>query len=548
MGIPTAILGQKSRLAERLFPQNSTAGFPHGSPTRGDRSMRLATVIACTLWITMLAVVPGYAEKRVALVIGNGTYERADRLANPVTDARRMRDTLSKLGFEVVYGGTSTKQSLERAIGRFANTVQDAEVALVYFAGHGATFGDIPYVVPVDAQFSSLGEVPYELVPVETLIGELRRAKGLRIAILDACRDDTAERELKRAAARGGEITRGLARVRNPEGLILAYATQYLSTAADNGPNGDSPFTAALLNNIATPGLDVKEMFFKVGSEVEVTTQGRQRPEISVSFYEFLRLGSVGCGSAARTLQRCEHGCGRPGKRRRSIQSRGLAREGQCLSGEGRARGRTSLQARRRPAIRPRAVRSRSLLLVWPRGGLPNDDREAARLYKLAADQGDAAGQSALGAFYSYGRGGLPNDDREAARLFQLAAVQGNVGAQNYLGVFYRDGRGGLPKNDRMAALLFRVAADQGNDGAQNNLGVFYRDGRGGLQKDDSEAARLFRLSANQGNDGGQVNLAIFYEHGLGGLLVDKAQAVRLYTLAADQGNITARAALHRLN
>jgi formylglycine-generating enzyme required for sulfatase activity len=139
--------------------------------------------------------------------------------------------------------------------------------------------------------------MPYELVPVETLIGELRQAKGLRIAILDACRDNTAERELKRVAARGGEITRGLARVKNPEGLILAYATQYLSTAADGDPNGDSPFTAALLKNIVTPGLDVKDLFFNVGREVIETTQGRQRPEVSVSFYD--RYALVPAGTVA---------------------------------------------------------------------------------------------------------------------------------------------------------------------------------------------------------------------------------------------------------
>ncbi len=79
-----------------------------------------------------------------------------------------------------------------------------------------------------------------------------------------ACRDNSSERELKRSATRGGEITRGLGPVRNPEGLILAYATQYLATAADGDSRGDSPFTAALLSNIAMPGLDVKEMFFKV--------------------------------------------------------------------------------------------------------------------------------------------------------------------------------------------------------------------------------------------------------------------------------------------
>jgi hypothetical protein len=139
--------------------------------------------------------------------------------------------------------------------------------------------------VPVDAQFSSLGGMPYELVQVETLIGELRHAKGLRIAILDACRDNTAERELKLKATRGGDVTRGLGRVKNPEGLILAYATQYLSTAADGDPNGDSPFTTALLHHIATPGLDVTDLFVRVGREVIATTKD-QRPEISVSFYD----------------------------------------------------------------------------------------------------------------------------------------------------------------------------------------------------------------------------------------------------------------------
>jgi hypothetical protein len=240
--------------------------------------------------VMMGSVVPSHADRRVALVIGNGDYQRADKLANPVTDARRMRETLTRLDFEVVYGENLGKQALERTIGRFAGAVQDSDVAMVFFAGHGATFGDTPYVVPVDAEFANLAGAPYELVPVETLIGELRRARGLRIAIVDACRDNTAERELKRVATRGGEITRGLARVRNPEGLILAYATQYMATAQDGDPNGASPFTTALLNHIATPGLDVKDLFFRVGRDVIAATKGAQRPEISVSFYDSYAL------------------------------------------------------------------------------------------------------------------------------------------------------------------------------------------------------------------------------------------------------------------
>jgi invasion protein IalB len=262
--------------------------------------MRILGIIACVLIVVGIAVVPCHAAKRVALVIGNADYAYADKLTNPVTDSRRMRDALTKLGFDVVYGENLGKQALERTIGRFATAAQDSDVALVYYAGHGATFGDVPYVVPIDAQFSSFAEMPYELEPVETLIGELRRAKGLRIAILDACRDNAAERNLKRVvASRGSEVTRGLARVKNPEGLILAYATQYMSTAADGPANANSPFTAALLRNLGTPGLDVKDLFFRVGREVINATHGAQRPEISVSFYDPYTLVPEGAASTA---------------------------------------------------------------------------------------------------------------------------------------------------------------------------------------------------------------------------------------------------------
>jgi uncharacterized caspase-like protein len=255
--------------------------------------------IALTGLVLMCTLVPAHAEKRVALVIGNAAYRHADRLANPVNDARGMRDALKGLGFDVTYGEDLDQRGLRQKIGQFADRVGDADVAMVYFAGHGATFGDTPYVVPIDAEFSSLGQVSYELVPVETLIGELRQAKGVRIVILDACRDNAAEQELKRQASRGGPVMRGLAPMKNPGGLIVAYATQYLSTAADDvggaGQGGPfswgssstrhSPFTAALLSNIATPGLDVKDMFFKVGGEVDAATGGKQQPEISISMY-----------------------------------------------------------------------------------------------------------------------------------------------------------------------------------------------------------------------------------------------------------------------
>jgi TPR repeat protein len=181
------------------------------------------------------------------------------------------------------------------------------------------------------------------------------------------------------------------------------------------------------------------------------------------------------------------------------------------------------------------------------RGGLPTDDREAARLYKLAAGKGNAQGQVNLGWLYEQGRGGLPKDEREAARFYKLAADRGDANGQVNLGWLYEQGRGGLPKNDREAARFYKLAADQGSAGGQANLGRFYEKGRGGLTKDEREAARLYKLAADRGNASGQARLGEFYEYGRGGLQENFREAKRLYRLAAAQGNDWAQDALIRL-
>jgi hypothetical protein len=141
-------------------------------------------------------------------------------------------------------------------------------------------------VVPVDAEFATFSEVPDGLLLIEILIGDPHQAKGMRIAILDACRDNAAERELKRQVV--------LAPTRNASGFIIAYATQYGAAAANNtGPTAcgwlswgnssarHSPFTAALLNNIATPGVDVTDMFRKVGRDTSWIEHLRQHERVT---------------------------------------------------------------------------------------------------------------------------------------------------------------------------------------------------------------------------------------------------------------------------
>ncbi len=278
--------------------------------------MRVPQFIAVTSLVLMSALAPALADKRVALVVGNAAYRHADKLADPVNDARSMRDALQKLSFDVVYGEELDLEGLRQAIEQFAGRVEGADVAIVYFAGHGATFGDTSYVAPVDAEFSNLAGARHDLVPVETLFGDLQRAKGVRLAILDACHDNGAERELKRRQASGGSRTCGLAPMQNVGELIVAYARQYAATAADDA--GDvtpadplpsttssarhSPFTAALVNNITTPGLDVTDMLRKVRRDVIAATAGKQRPEIVISTYVQYALAPAAPPASAAPL------------------------------------------------------------------------------------------------------------------------------------------------------------------------------------------------------------------------------------------------------
>ena len=135
----------------------------------------------------------------MTLIVGNSAYEHTRKLDNPITDARNMRDALMKLGFaeaDIVYGEDLNKRALEHALGRFAGIARDADVAIAYYAGHGSTFENRSYLVPVDAQFAALDELPYELVELESMLGGLRRAKGVRIALIEV------RHELKRAESK----------------------------------------------------------------------------------------------------------------------------------------------------------------------------------------------------------------------------------------------------------------------------------------------------------------------------------------------------------
>lgn len=164
------------------------------------------------------------------------------------------------------------------------------------------------------------------------------------------------------------------------------------------------------------------------------------------------------------------------------------------------------------------------------------DYAEAARLYRLAADEGDAAAQVFLGNLYENGEG-VSQNNSEAVRLYRLAADQGYASAQVHLGFMYYKAQG-VSRNDAEAVRWFRLAADQGDADAQHLLGLMYRSGDH-VAQDYTEAARWLRLAAGQGNAGSQSLLGLVYIEG-NGVPQDYAEAVRWFRLAADQGDAAA--------
>src|SRR5436190_5681170 len=221
---------------------------------------------------------PAFAEKRVALVIGNAAYQNVARLPNPVNDAATIATTLKGAGFDVVdsrhdLGAADTR----RALRDFADRARDADIAVVYYAGHGMEVDGGNYLIPVDAKLERDTDVYDEALSLDRVLLAIEPAKKLRLDILDACRDNPFAKSMKRTVA-SRAIGQGLAKVEpSSPNMLIAYSAKAGSTAAD-GDGNNSPFTAALSKHLTTPGLDVRRAFGFVRDDVLKTTNNRQEP------------------------------------------------------------------------------------------------------------------------------------------------------------------------------------------------------------------------------------------------------------------------------
>jgi hypothetical protein len=218
---------------------------------------------------------PADAAKRVALVIGNSAYVHAPALANPKHDAADMAAALREIGFEVVEHRDAGERELREGLGDFVRRLPGAEVAVLFYAGHGLQFGEQNYIVPVDLKVERPLDVQLGALNLATVIGAMTAEARASIVFLDACRDNPFAAKL--ASATRSAASRGLARLEGGVGSLIAFATAPGDVAAD-GTGRNSPFTAALLKHIRTPGLEIRQVLSRVRTEVRLTTNRRQTP------------------------------------------------------------------------------------------------------------------------------------------------------------------------------------------------------------------------------------------------------------------------------
>ncbi len=254
------------------------------------RTLIVALVLAC---LTVAAgMTDAWAERRVALVVGNSSYKSANlSLMTPKTDAQDMAAALQALGFETITAVDAGIHDMDLALAKFARLATGADVALFFYAGHGLQFQARNYLMPVDADLDDEISIRYQTASLDNVLVALNRSSGVRIMILDAARENPALDRLAKDLAQSADsrhIHRGLAGPDKISGMTVALSAA-ANEIAPEGQGRNSPFTAALLRRMSEPGLEIDALFREAAADVTARTGGRQRPEaydwLSGEFY-----------------------------------------------------------------------------------------------------------------------------------------------------------------------------------------------------------------------------------------------------------------------
>lgn len=485
--------------------------------------MRIIVAALLAGWVSVFAVSAAMAAtgERIALVIGNANYEALSALSNPENDARDVAKTLEALQFEVVLAIDADRRGMARAIRDFGRQLTGAgtdAVGLFFYAGHGVQARNRNYLMPLHAQVIGEADLDIEAIDANWVLRQMEDAgNGLNIIILDACRNNPFRGSFRSA-------DRGLARVNAPTGSIVAYSAAPGQVAAD-GDGRNSPYTAALIQAMQEPGVELSHVFRRVRNSVTAATGGDQTPweEQSLTGDFFFVPDETDVAMIAPQPEQApqsEQPATTPAQDDNdaellfwnSVMDSSNPDELQAyldVYPNGTFHGLAEIRiARLRAGVEEGEDVADDDPAAEPASTPPSEPADDGR-----TDTAEAEALLQQGEQYYYGEG-VGQDQAEAARLFRSAAEQGLAEAQSWLGYLYHNGWG-VAEDYGEAAKWFQLAAVQGDPFAQSTLGSMYEAGNG-VDRDPVQAVRLYRMAAEQGQSFAQFALARSYQNGTG--------------------------------
>jgi uncharacterized caspase-like protein len=214
------------------------------------------------------------AGARVALVVGNGAYRKAEPLSNPPVSAQAMAALLRKTGFNVMEANDLTRDEMNQRLVEFGRKSAGADVALFYYSGHGIAVGGTEYLLPVDADVNSETDVKLSgAINVNLALDQAMNGAKVKLAFLDTSRSKPLPAPIpapsKTRAFSVGDI-------KSPDNCLIVFASPPGDIAPDGPPGIIRPFTRALIANIATPGAEIQQAMAKVRAQMDQETDGKQ--------------------------------------------------------------------------------------------------------------------------------------------------------------------------------------------------------------------------------------------------------------------------------
>ena len=511
---------------------------------------RLGIGLFALVALLLLTSDPAAAAKRLALVLGNSKYQNVPALENPANDAKDLAAALRRLGFDVIEQSDASRDAMAKAVHDFSEQLPGADVALFFYAGHGLQMNGENYLVPVDAKIQNAADVRFNTIDLTDIQQEMESGGRTNIIILDACRDNPFADKLAQTGRSLG--SRGLVRVETAaQGSLIVYSTQPNNVALD-GAGRNSPFTAALLRHVATPGLEVRQMISRVRGDVLAATEQKQTPWDSSSLVGDIYLAGSPADPAPAAVP-VTAPAAVPVTAPAAVPSVAPAvpaeAENECdkyapprLPGipvKG-APEPTDADWIRIVAVCQAEVQAHPgvIRFLYQLGRAQDHAKnytEALRDYRAVADAGFSEALNDIGAKY-YNGSGVLQSYTTAFDYISRAAAGGSIRALANMAAMYSDGRG-VAKDDVKALDLAERAVEAGNPFALKIIATHYFNGAG-VPRDYKMAAQYLQQAADLGNGQALKLLAAMYESGyLGPPDPAKASDLRLQAQRVDPGS-----------